>query len=73
MSESDIGEGQGPDDLGAPRDEELPGFLATVHTRSVPPMAWWVGCPASTPFITDFLTVAASGFLDRDAHDRPLD
>jgi hypothetical protein len=36
-------------------------------------MAWWVGCPASTPFITDFLTVAASGFLDRDAHDRPLD
>ena len=35
-----------------------------VHARSVRPAAWWVGCPASTPFSRDFLTVAARGFLD---------
>ena len=36
-----------------------------VHARSVPPAAWWVGCPASTPFSRDFLTIPARGFLDR--------
>jgi hypothetical protein len=51
-------------DLGAPRDEELPGFGAMVHARSLRPAASFVGCPASTPLSRDFLTVAASGFLD---------
>jgi hypothetical protein len=35
-----------------------------VHARSVPPGAWWVGCPAGTPLSRNFLTVPARGFLD---------
>ena len=52
-------------ELGAPRDEELPGLLAMVHAGSVRPAAWWVGCPVSTPSSRGFLTIPARGFLDR--------